>query len=126
MFCKICFDSCSDDFNTHNVKDSSGNVTCPILSNNKCYKCGLTGHTVKYCKNNPIVNLKKKVCFDKGYVAPIIHKKLTNDNSFTILSPEFDSNFDSEFHLDLDFGTAIWGIGLESMVGKSWADACGC
>ena len=121
MFCKICFDSCRAEFNTHNVRDSSGLVCCPVLLNNKCYQCGLMGHTVKYCKNSaPVVTTKKTVSFVKD-IAPAT-KNFTN--TFALLSQELD--YDSDLEFDYSLGTIIWGVGLSSMVGKSWADVCDC
>lgn len=45
---------------SHNLKDSLGKLSCPILREFKCPKCGESGdyaHTNKYC---PVTQRKKK------------------------------------------------------------------
>ncbi len=47
-------------YSSHNMKDSLGKVTCPILRDFKCPKCGESGdyaHTNKYC---PVTQRRKK------------------------------------------------------------------
>lgn len=51
-FCKVCQDSGKSEniYNSHYVKDRSGNVTCPTLLAQECRYCFKKGHTTKYCK----------------------------------------------------------------------------
>lgn len=44
-------------YKSHTIKDSSGNVTCPVLFKYVCTFCGATGknsHTDSYCDKNPL------------------------------------------------------------------------
>jgi len=34
--------------------------------------------------------------------------------------------YGSDYSFDFDLNDIIWGVGLRSMIGKSWADECGC
>ena len=132
----MCFDARQVGFDTHNVKDRSGTVICPVLLNTKCHLCQCYGHTPKYCKNN-LVNipqtqyLNKDVCLsvevgggevgtgDNGF-----HNSLQTTyvfNSFAILQKEQAD----EVGLIDEFDECIWGVGLRSMIGKNWADVCG-
>jgi len=48
-------------YRSHNLKDHTGKVTCPVLRNYTCPKCGTRGdnaHTIKYC---PVVAEKAKM-----------------------------------------------------------------
>ena len=132
MFCKICFDSCRPDFESHNVRDRLGNVTCPVLKNTKCPKCSNLGHTAKYCKQAVVFvprvvkssvkfNQETKMTYSNGGIQPKINK-----NAFAVLCE--DVSLEKEGLNDEDFfdlsliGT---GIGPLKMRGISWADACG-
>lgn len=124
MFCKVCFDA-SSIFNTHNVKDSAGNVICPLLLNTKCRTCGYFGHTTKYCK---IVETKKahslkKVGFDSNVKMTIANggkSSLINKNMFSMLLGDDEKSH--EDNIDLFDDEIIWGVGFKSLVGKRWAD----
>ena len=122
MFCKICFDAGRDGFNTHNIRDYAGNITCNYLSNIKCSICGEFGHTVKYCKATspyvkPIVSLETKITK--------VVKKSNMLNQFALLCDESSQISDSDpDDDDFDLGEFTWGVGFHNMVGKSWADLC--
>ena len=133
MFCKICFDSCRPDFESHNVRDRFGNVSCPVLKNTKCPKCCNFGHTAKYCKQEPVFvprvvksvkfNQETKMTYSNGGIEPKLNK-----NVFAVLCEDVndekeDVNYDDFFDLSLkQIGS---GIGPLKMLGISWADACG-
>lgn len=53
-FCKFCWDrGCpTKECFSHYVKDKkgpNGTIVCPILLKSQCMRCGLIGHTPKYC-----------------------------------------------------------------------------
>ena len=53
-FCKVCYDARLPvaDYSSHFVKDQpgpGGKVVCPTLLAQKCFKCGVAGHTSSYC-----------------------------------------------------------------------------
>ena len=53
-FCKVCYDAGLPvaDYTNHFVKDQpgpAGKVVCPTLLAQKCFKCGVAGHTSSYC-----------------------------------------------------------------------------
>ena len=53
-FCKVCYDVGLPvaDYTDHYVKDQpgpGGKVVCPTLLAQKCFKCGVAGHTSSYC-----------------------------------------------------------------------------
>ena len=53
-FCKVCYDAGLPvaDYTDHFVKDQpgpAGKVVCPTLLAQKCFKCGVAGHTSSYC-----------------------------------------------------------------------------
>lgn len=51
MFCNFCYNAGRADFNTHYTRNRDGKLTCKYLSNMVCLKCGINGHTIKYCRN---------------------------------------------------------------------------
>lgn len=128
MFCKVCFDA-SSIFDTHNVKDSAGNVICPLLLNTKCRTCGYFGHTTKYCKIVAIKNVvsSKKVGFDSNVKMTIANggkTSLINKNMFSMLLENDEKSHGD--NVDLFHDEIIWGLGLKSLQGKRWADVVGC
>ena len=128
MFCKVCFDA-SSIFDTHNVKDSAGNVICPLLLNTKCRTCGYFGHTTKYCKivETKKVHSLKKVGFDSNVKMTISNggkSSLINKNMFSMLLEDDEKS--DEDNIDLFDDEIIWGVGLKSLVGKRWADVVEC
>ena len=53
-FCKVCYDAGlpATDYTNHFVKDQpgpGGKVVCPTLLAQKCFMCGVAGHTSSYC-----------------------------------------------------------------------------
>ena len=53
-FCKVCYDAGLPvaDYTNHFVKDQpgpGGKVACPTLLAQKCFMCGVAGHTSSYC-----------------------------------------------------------------------------
>ena len=125
MFCKICYDSKNNSYTTHFVRDYAGNITCPILLNTKCILCGNFGHTKKYCSKNNY-DYKPKVTINAPPTLKETYNKnkLTISNQFTLLCEDsHDMNYNQEDDGDVD--DIIWGVGLKSMIGVSWADECG-
>ena len=125
MFCKVCFDASKNGFNTHNVKDRAGNVVCPILLNTKCRACGYFGHTTKYCKNT-----KQNIQQTVREVVPVVKVPRSNPtNSFAMLdcyeSDDCVSCVSDDGVMDFENDPIIWGVGLQSMIGKRWADVLG-
>lgn len=62
-FCRFCFDNKIEGPHNHYLrenKDPKSKVTCPLLLNLTCKKCGMKGHTVKYCKSNIIAKKETK------------------------------------------------------------------
>jgi hypothetical protein len=128
MFCKVCFDASKSGFNSHNVKDRAGNVVCPILLNTKCRACGYFGHTTKYCKKAVKHEPKLTVC--EVVSAPAVAVvKFTPTNMFAMLDTDSDTDTEScvsdDGVMDFENDPIIWGVGLQSMIGKRWADVLG-
>lgn len=82
--CKICFDANRPGYDTHWMKDSSGNVLCPYLANLKCKRCGYTGHTVKYCKM-PDNNFQPEKKQKTNITLTVFPKNTKNTNIFNLL-----------------------------------------
>tara|TARA_B100001093_G_scaffold19649_1_gene17696 strand:+ start:1032 stop:1412 length:381 start_codon:yes stop_codon:yes gene_type:complete len=121
----MCFDSNRIGFDNHNVKDSSGNITCTYLINIKCYSCGNFGHTPKYCKANKNIKFNKSTTY---YKSPPLSSSpsLSLVNTFAILSNELTN---SDNLIDTDelppVSDIIWGVGFKSTLNnKSWANIC--
>ena len=51
LSCKVCKDSGKGEsvWSSHRVRDKNGRVICPTLLSQNCRKCGILGHTVKFC-----------------------------------------------------------------------------
>ena len=131
MFCKVCHDASKNGFNSHNVKDRSGNVVCPTLLNTKCRVCGYFGHTTKYCKKTVKHEPKYTVCevVRVPVVAPVVGK-FTPTNMFAMLDTDSDTDdcescVSDDGVMDFENDPIIWGVGLQSMIGKRWADVLG-
>lgn len=128
MFCKVCFDASKSGFNSHNVKDRAGNVVCPILLNTKCRACGYFGHTTKYCKKAVKHEPKHTVC-EVVSVPAVAVIKFTPTNMFAMLDSDTDSDtYECDSNggvMDFENDPIIWGVGLQSMIGKRWADVLG-
>lgn len=129
MFCKVCFDA-SSIFDTHNVKDSAGNVICPLLLNTKCRACGYFGHTTKYCKivETKKVHSLKKVGFDSNVKMTIANggkSSLINKNMFCMLVEDDWKGHEDNNNIDDFDDEIVWGVGFKSLIGKKWADVLG-
>jgi hypothetical protein len=132
MFCKVCFDASKSGHNSHNVRDRAGNVVCPILLNTKCRACGYFGHTTKYCKKAVKHEPKLVVCevVPVPIAIPVVGK-FTPTNMFAMLDSDTDSDSDTyecdsnDGEMDFVNDPIIWGVGLQSMIGKRWADVLG-
>ena len=154
MFCKICFDNNSQNFNTHNVKNSHGETICPTLLNYKCPLCFQYGHTPKYCNKKNYDILSDKKYDDKKYDDKKYDDKKNNDKNLQIITSKFscltiydsdhDSDHDSEYdsehdsdkydtdnphdhicHNDINhYGSFKYGIGFDNMIGLKWSDIC--
>lgn len=103
--CKLCFDVKNSAFNTHNVRDSENNITCPYLLKIKCRNCGVTGHTASYC------GVSKK----KNQIVVTEPKTLLN-------SKDVEEYFNN--HELPPISTIKWGVGFVSNKTSmySWAD----
>lgn len=123
-FCKMCYDSGRSEYDTHNIKDSSGNIMCNYLRNIKCYNCGYFGHTPKYCKM-PVKKIKKEVL--PIQVTP--KKEVNNDiNHFAVLFQdcqdcEEECEEECEDYLP-GVEEIVWGKGFSSTIGIRWVDVC--
>ena len=140
MFCKICFDSKEPKsvYESHNVKDSSNNTTCPKLLNTKCMNCNYFGHTKSYCKIVFQVNNKKKDTNNKNkdiITKPNNKSKYTNNvsklnnlskqNMFELLCIESEetqtNNKENNYTHNIGYiEDIIWGQGMKHNIGKSW------
>lgn len=129
MFCKVCHDASKTGFNTHNVRDSAGNVVCPILLNTKCRVCGHLGHTTKYCKKAVKHEAKVVICEVIPIKSVVVLTKPTNLfhmlETYDSSSDECASCVSNDGEMDFENDKIIWGVGLTSMVGKRWADVLG-
>ena len=119
-FCKMCFDLGRSGFDNHNVRDSSNNITCPVLLNNKCKTCGFFGHTPKYCKNINTPVKTKKTSLNINNINKSIEKNITITNNiinrFDVLSQDEDTETP---HINVyDLPPLVHFI----PAGKSWAD----
>ena len=146
MFCKICYDSSTPGFDGHNVRDSAGNLCCPVLANTKCRNCGLFGHTVKYCNGgttkNGVSNYGGDVRDHFQTIANVKHVKMTRANGgiqasygrvmknrFAELDMDSDADSDADSDVGLDveiddddpstWGKIIWGVGFTT-TRSSW------
>ena len=122
-FCKMCFDSGRSGFDNHNVKDSSGNITCTYLLNIKCHNCGNFGHTPKYCKvkTSPTI---KSVTFSSTCKPPVKTSTTDSFNQFTLLCE--NQNDDREVFDLPPVSDIIWGVGFASSNNNLWANVCDC
>ena len=114
-FCKMCFDLGRSGFDNHNVRDSSNNITCPVLLNNKCKTCGFFGHTPKYCKNIKPIQKNNIKPIQKNDIKPIL---ITNNiiNRFDVLTEDEDT--ETPYINVYDLPPLVHFI----PAGKSWAD----
>jgi hypothetical protein len=85
LYCKLCFDAKNPGYNTHNVRDTEKNITCPYLLKIKCRNCGLTGHTASYCsgsKKNYIHDntVKKNINIIVPQPKPLLNSKDVAEN----------------------------------------------
>ena len=131
MFCKICSDSGKIGFNTHNVRDRTGNVVCPVLLSTICRNCGLAGHTVKYCTSMYQKQVKKVACvsFDDQVKPPVItnakSKSKLNIYNYLDQCDECDECDEcDDYFMNYDLDNIIWGVGQKDMIGVLWADVC--
>ncbi len=58
FICNFCKNNGEDVsiYTSHNLRETTGKMLCPVLANYKCPKCNTFGHTVTYCQKK----LKKK------------------------------------------------------------------
>lgn len=140
MFCKVCFNINSYNFNNHNVKNPYGEIVCPTLLSFKCPLCSQYGHTPKYC--NVQKSLEKKnyniVSYDKPPVKTPVKTPVKRPvKTCNIISSKFSclAIYDSEFeydkcdnnicHIDIDhYGSYEYGVGFDNMIGVKWSDIC--
>jgi hypothetical protein len=141
MFCKICFDSKAPKsvYESHNVKDSSNNTTCPKLLNTKCMNCNYFGHTKSYCKivfqnnnknkdiNNKSNEINNKSKYTNSVSKPNNKSKYTNNlynqNKFELLCIESEETHYKENTYTPNIGYVediVWGQGMKHNIGKSW------
>lgn len=126
MFCNLCFNANRPNYNKHSLRDFAGNTICPYLLSIKCFTCGQSGHTPKYCKNifKTPPNLPKDKPVTRYDTIKTI-KKIPN-NSFMCLNIEQDYELDNESIEDeyayLNPENVIWGVGFKDTLGIKWGD----
>lgn len=115
----MCFDACKSEYDQHNLRDSRGKVCCPYLLSIRCNVCGKCGHTPKYCKKNVPIDTDFIGGFVSSMVNKTVPKKITLKvvNQFSCLTIDDDGE-------EMAADEIIWGVGLKSLIGKSWADVC--
>ena len=99
------------------IKDSSGNILCPYLANLKCVTCGYTGHTKKYCKMPPKTIRSKPTLItedDDDDIQKYTKKSINNLFELLIVDDDIENQLNEE--------QVVWGKGITSMSGRSWAD----
>jgi hypothetical protein len=102
LYCKLCFDLKNTGFNTHNVRDTEKNITCPYLLKIKCRNCGLTGHTASYCSDP-----KKNNIHDSTVKHIIVHEPNTHLNC-----KDLEEDFNN--HKLPPISSIKWGFGFVS------------
>ena len=124
MFCKVCFDSSNPNYTGHNVKDSAGNIICPVLLNTKCLKCHYFGHTSKYCKIEYVtkVSIDKPKTFTSFKNINANTKPIKILNTFALLCYYDSDNCKTDDDYCLD--DIVWGKGTKPLIGINWADYC--
>jgi|TARA_B110000261_G_scaffold163549_3_gene209894 hypothetical protein len=125
-------------YDTHRMKDSSGNTTCPVLLNTKCLNCNYYGHTAKYCTitgemlqimvSRTLPTRCVIVDVDAGVDADVGVFDNTNDLETGLCGEYIKPLNMSEVEDVSDLGVfhlknIIWGVGSISMIGKKWVDA---
>ena len=132
LFCKVCYDSGKSSFDTHRLRDSAGNVICPVLLDTKCKKCGYFGHTSKYCKNQTIdssIAISNKTTLKSVRFGKDVKSYSLGQVSFCVLAiDDFGDNICHDIDDDIFCGgldNIVWGVGFIDMIGVMWADHCG-
>ena len=122
----MCFDSNRPGFDNHNVKDSSGNITCTYLLNIKCYTCGNFGHTPKYCKSKKYNTPNKFNTYKSPSTSPSTSPSKSPSNIFAILCDNQTYSNDQNDNFELPpVSEIVWGVGFTSTLNnKSWANVC--
>tara|TARA_Y100001935_G_scaffold252920_1_gene257866 strand:+ start:3525 stop:3917 length:393 start_codon:yes stop_codon:yes gene_type:complete len=127
MFCKICFDNNFDIYDTHNLKNNTGQIVCPTLLNYKCPLCFQFGHTIRFCNKNKNKNKNKNTDTNKNNyttnnsidVIPSKYSSLSIEDSDSIV----DNPNHNLCHTDIShFGSYTFGIGFHNMIGLKWSD----
>jgi hypothetical protein len=88
-FCKACKDAGEPwhVYESHFTKDTRGKVYCPIILNNRCNKCNLTGHFPKYCPGTKPLDLR---FLKKKASPPPVHTPPPSENIFSLLDLDED------------------------------------
>ena len=122
--CKLCFDVKNTGYNTHNVRDTENNITCPYLLSINCRNCGVAGHTASYCSAPKKNNQTKTINTVKHIVIPEPEPKPEPNLCDHLKSMK--AEVAAVLNDDLPPITAIkWGIGFVGKSGiftHSWAD----
>jgi hypothetical protein len=92
-FCKACKDAGEPwhVYESHFTKDTRGKVYCPIILNNRCNKCNLTGHFPKYCPATKPLDLRflqKKTSFQPP--PALTQNTPPSENIFSLLDLDED------------------------------------
>lgn len=135
--CNFCFNMRKSNYDTHRMKDSSGNTTCPVLLNTKCLNCNYYGHTAKYCTitdemlqimvSRTIPTIRAVVDVDTGVDAVVGVFDNTHDLKTGLCGEYIKPLNTDEVEVVSDLGAfqlknIIWGVGSISMIGKRWSD----
>ena len=137
-YCKICHDSGNPNYSSHNIREWNcqkrcWEVVCPYLMNLKCTKCGIKGHTVKYCTSS--INIMKPVLAVKSvtsvkpikiHTQPLSKKPTQLKNKFDvfnsldteIIPKVIEYTADGEYLGSID--EIIWGYGFTHTIKSNW------
>ena len=137
--CNFCFNMRKSNYDTHRMKDSSGNTTCSVLLNTKCLNCNYYGHTAKYCTitdemlqimvsrtlSTRCVEVDTCVDVDAGMDVDVFDN--THDLETGLYGEYIKPLNMDEVEVVSDLGAfqlknIIWGVGSISMIGKRWSD----
>lgn len=121
MFCNLCYNANRVNYDKHNLRDFAGNTICPYLLSIKCFTCGISGHTPKYCKNvfkRPVETSIQKPETQYKTVKAVV--KIAA-NSFMCLDVNDENLCDDEYKY-LNPDNIVWGKGFRDTLNVKWGD----
>lgn len=91
-FCAVCKAAGKSEaiYTTHNVKNSSGKVTCMTLLSQRCENCNQHGHTKKYC--HAVSKIKEKVKSNKNMTVICCAKPIATKNRYELDEDDEDND----------------------------------